>query len=213
MPIFPCVQQLSWSSCYLEVHPGMQCIVPFVHTGSIPDFMMELWATFATRCRGTLPIRVGFGLVLSLSLNMMPMHCGPRSIGKVSFPSLRFVLATDLETLVVQLNRSATDLPGYLVVRWIAWIRLFRTVKHVPETKNSAADALSRRPATESDHSEAEKEDIDAVLDSLLQYIMRRWKVSILSWQKRILDRGIFGNCEILTDSVAPGKNVWPWNL
>jgi hypothetical protein len=82
---------------------------------------------------------------------------------------IRFILETDAKTLVAQLNRSATDLPGSLVVRWIAWIRLFDfTVKHVPGTKNSAADALSRRPATESDRSEAENEDIDAFLDNQL---------------------------------------------
>jgi len=41
-------------------------------------------------------------------------------------------------------------------------------VKRVPGTRNSAADALSRRPATENDRSEAEKEDIDAFLDYLV---------------------------------------------
>jgi reverse transcriptase-like protein len=86
---------------------------------------------------------------------------------------VRFVLETDAKTLVAQLNRSATDLPGSLVVRWISWIRLFDfTVKHVPGTKNSATDALSRRPATENELHEAEREDFDAFLDQLRRCIM-----------------------------------------
>ncbi|KAK5788043.1 hypothetical protein VI817_010539 [Penicillium citrinum] len=76
---------------------------------------------------------------------------------------VHFVLEIDAKTLVSQLNRSATDLPGALVTNWIAWIRLFDfEVKHVPGNRHTAADALSRRPATEEDLYECEKEsDID----------------------------------------------------
>ena len=35
---------------------------------------------------------------------------------------VHFVLETDANVLVAQLNRSATDLPGSLVMRWIAYI-------------------------------------------------------------------------------------------
>ena len=35
---------------------------------------------------------------------------------------VRFVLETDANVLVTQLNRSDTDLPGTLVTQWIAWI-------------------------------------------------------------------------------------------
>src|SRR6266487_3883028 len=46
---------------------------------------------------------------------------------------IHFVLELDANTLVAQLNRSASDLPGALVTGWIAWIRLFDfDVKHVP---------------------------------------------------------------------------------
>ena len=38
---------------------------------------------------------------------------------------VRFILETDANALVAQLNRSGTDLPGALVTRWIAWIQLF----------------------------------------------------------------------------------------
>lgn len=37
---------------------------------------------------------------------------------------VRFIFKTDASVLVAQLNRSATDLPGALFTRWIAWIQL-----------------------------------------------------------------------------------------
>jgi hypothetical protein len=76
---------------------------------------------------------------------------------------VHFVVETDANTLVAQLNRSATDLPGALVTQWMAWIRLFDfEVRHVPGSKNVVADALSRRPATIDDITERDNEqDID----------------------------------------------------
>ncbi|KAJ6102680.1 hypothetical protein N7486_005107 [Penicillium sp. IBT 16267x] len=76
---------------------------------------------------------------------------------------VHFTLEIDAKTLVAQLNRSATDLPGALVTSWIAWIRLFDfEVKHVPGQKHGAADGLSRRPHTAEEIAEQEKEeDID----------------------------------------------------
>ena len=60
---------------------------------------------------------------------------------------VHFVLETDANVLVAQLNRSATDLPGSLVTRWIAYIRLFDfKVRHIPGKKHTAADGLSQRP-------------------------------------------------------------------
>ena len=45
---------------------------------------------------------------------------------------VHFVLETDANVLVAQLNGACTDLPGALIIRWIAWIRLFDfEVKHV----------------------------------------------------------------------------------
>ena len=83
---------------------------------------------------------------------------------------VKFTLETDASVLVAQLNRSATDLPGALVTRWIAYIRLFDfTVRHVPGTKHTAADGLSRRPRTESDDiDEANEVDIDDFIDAEL---------------------------------------------
>ncbi|KAJ6110196.1 hypothetical protein N7486_002431 [Penicillium sp. IBT 16267x] len=76
---------------------------------------------------------------------------------------VHFTLEIEAKTLVAQLNRSATDLPGALVTSWIAWIRLFDfEVKHVPGQKHGAADGLSRRPHTAEEIAEQEKEeDID----------------------------------------------------
>lgn len=81
---------------------------------------------------------------------------------------VHFILEMDAKTLVAQLNRTATDLPGLVVVRWIAWIRLFDfTVRHVPGDKNMVADGLSRRPPTAREYRELEQEeDIDDFLDA-----------------------------------------------
>lgn len=38
---------------------------------------------------------------------------------------VHFTLEVDAQVLAAQLNRSGTDLPGALVTRWLAWIRLF----------------------------------------------------------------------------------------
>jgi hypothetical protein len=74
-----------------------------------------------------------------------------------------FYVETDANTLVAQLNRSATDLPGALVTQWLAWIRLFDfEVKHIEGKKNVVADALSRRRPTAEEVADAENEqDID----------------------------------------------------
>jgi hypothetical protein len=81
---------------------------------------------------------------------------------------VHFLLETDAAVLVAQLNSAAADLPGALVTRWIAWIRLFDfEVKHVPGNKHTAADGLSRRPATDKElQFEAQEEEIDDFIDA-----------------------------------------------
>ena len=72
---------------------------------------------------------------------------------------VRFVLETDANVLVIQLNRSGTDLPGALVTQWIAWIQLFEfEVWHIPGRKHMVADGFSRRPSTAADIAEAKAE-------------------------------------------------------
>jgi hypothetical protein len=74
--------------------------------------------------------------------------------------AVHFVLELAANALVAQLNRSASDLPGALVTRWIAWIQLFDfTVRHVPGTKHTAADGLSRRPRVEGEMED--EQDVD----------------------------------------------------
>ncbi len=66
--------------------------------------------------------------------------------------SVYFILEINVNTLVVQLNRVATDLLGVLVTRQLAWIRLFDfEVQHIKGIKHIAADRLSRRPQQEDD--------------------------------------------------------------
>ena len=72
---------------------------------------------------------------------------------------VRFLVETDANKLVHQLNLPENDLPGALITRWMAWIRLFDfDVKHIPGRLNGGPDALSRRPPGEEEN-EAEGED------------------------------------------------------
>ncbi len=62
-----------------------------------------------------------------------------------------FILETDARVFIIQLNRSGADLSSALVTRWLVWIRLFDfEVRHVPDTKHTAADNLSHHPRTKS---------------------------------------------------------------
>jgi hypothetical protein len=87
---------------------------------------------------------------------------------------VRFVIEINAKTLVAQLNRSASDVPGALVTRWLAWIQLFDfKVRHVSGKKHTAADGLSRRPATLLEEQEAEEEeDIDEFITAQLAVAM-----------------------------------------
>jgi ribonuclease HI len=83
---------------------------------------------------------------------------------------IHFILETDARVLVAQLNGAASDLPGALLTRWIAWIRLFDfDVRHVPGRKHTAADGLSRRPRTFADKENKKLEqDIDDFINAEL---------------------------------------------
>ena len=79
---------------------------------------------------------------------------------------IHFVIEVDARTLVAQLNKSAADVPGALLNRWLAWIRYFDfDVRHVPGKKHLVADGLSRRPWTAEDD-ESSEESVEEFLDS-----------------------------------------------
>ena len=86
---------------------------------------------------------------------------------------MHFILETDTRILAAQLNRSGADLPGALVIRWLAWIRLFDfKVRYIPGTKYTAADDLSRRPRTKSDDIDEEyAEDINDFITTQLDIL------------------------------------------
>ena len=53
----------------------------------------------------------------------------------------------------------ATDLPGSLVIRWIAYILIFDfEIQYVPRKKHVAMDMLSRRPIIQEEIKAEEKE-------------------------------------------------------
>ena len=72
---------------------------------------------------------------------------------------IRFVLKTDAEVLIAQFNKFDIDFSEVFLTRWFVWIRLFDfDVRHVKSKKHTAVDGLSRRPETESERLEKEKE-------------------------------------------------------
>jgi len=83
---------------------------------------------------------------------------------------VRFTVETDAQTLVAQLQRSATDLPGALVTRWLALLNLWDfDIVHVSGKKNVVADALSRRPEPEGwTPPEEPEEDVEDFIEAHL---------------------------------------------
>ena len=57
---------------------------------------------------------------------------------------VRFLVEIDARTLVHQLNQPTSDLPGTVVGRWIAYIRLFDfEIRHVAGTKYKGPDCYT----------------------------------------------------------------------
>lgn len=87
---------------------------------------------------------------------------------------VQFILEINAATLVAQLNQPVMDLPGSIVVRWIAWIYLFDfDMKHVPETKNIVADGLLRQPVNKEDMKEVENNNTNEFLDAQFSSMFR----------------------------------------
>jgi len=86
--------------------------------------------------------------------------------------AVRFLVETDTNTLVHQLNLPANDLPGALLTRWIAWIRLFDfDVKHVPGRLNGGPDGLSRQPRGKREPEPEEENDLEEPIEASLRGI------------------------------------------
>jgi len=71
-----------------------------------------------------------------------------------------FQVETDANTLVWLLNQPPNDLQNAMLTRWLGYIRLFDfEARHVKGSKNSGADALSRRGRSPKDSDE--DDDVD----------------------------------------------------
>jgi hypothetical protein len=114
---------------------------------------------------------------------------------------VKFLLETDANVLVIQLNGAASDLPRLLLMRWIAWIRLFDfDVKHVSGKKYIAANGLSRRPRTilEMEEEDSEEEDIEDFVDAQL-FSLRITPIHIES--PSLLTREVPSHLSIITQA------------
>ena len=66
----------------------------------------------------------------------------------------------DAKTLIHQLNQPINDIPGAVVGRWLAYIRLLSfDIVRVPGTKHKGPDSLSRRLATEEEEEERKRNE------------------------------------------------------
>ncbi len=81
-----------------------------------------------------------------------------------------FILETNTNVLIAQLNQSISNLLRSLVTRQLAWIYLFDfKVKHVPGTRHTTTNRLSYRLQTVSDTLDEENEvDINNFINAEL---------------------------------------------
>ena len=73
----------------------------------------------------------------------------------------------DARTFVHQLNQPASDLPGSVVNRWLAWIGIFTfDIKHVAGRKPGGLEGLSRRGLAPDDSEDEDPEELEASMDA-----------------------------------------------
>jgi hypothetical protein len=87
-----------------------------------------------------------------------------------------FMVETDTNILVHQLNLPTSDLLGASITRWLAWIRLFDfDVWHILGKNNSAADGLSCCPSSPHALPPSEVDDLNEIIEADI------WRVSVHS--------------------------------
>lgn len=109
--------------------------------------------------------------------------------------NVHFTVETDCKTLIAQLRRSATDLPGALMTRWLAYLAMWDfDIVHVSGKKNAVADGLSRMPQPEGwEPPETSLEDdfIDLELNfTRLEFEQDTGDISLVSSTEQILEDG-----------------------
>jgi len=88
---------------------------------------------------------------------------------------VHFLVAIDARSLIYQLNQPINDIPGAVVGRRLAYIRLFSfDIVHVPGTWHKGPDSLSRRPATYEEEKELrengrkEEDELEEAIEAAL---------------------------------------------
>ena len=88
---------------------------------------------------------------------------------------VHFLVEIDARTLVYQLNQPINDIPGAVVGRWLAYIRLFSfDIVHIPGTRHKGPDSLSRRPPTSEEEKDLkengrkEEDEIEEAIEAAL---------------------------------------------
>ena len=80
---------------------------------------------------------------------------------------MQFIIEIDINTLIVQLNRSAVDFFKILMICWLTWIYLFDfDIRHVLDKRHIATDKLFRRSCKFSnDIDEVHEKNINDFID------------------------------------------------
>ena len=85
---------------------------------------------------------------------------------------VRFLMETDANTLVHQLNLPTNDLPGARVTQWIAWIRLFDfNLRHGTGRLNRGPDGLPPRSRGEGEPEPEEEYDLEETIEANIRGI------------------------------------------
>ena len=86
-----------------------------------------------------------------------------------------------MNTVIIQLERAATDLSETLIIQWITWIQLFNfKVKHVFRNRHTAVNKLSRQLKVEKKMNNMKN------IDKFINFKLNVVKVLILEAEKKV---------------------------